>query len=361
MKYRELLFQGRAVRSGLALLGAMVLVACGDDVTPVPLTQSLLVREGASLGITLAAEGGSPQFTVVEGPEHGTLTGTGRDLVYVPDAHFLGRDSFTFTASSDGELGTIHIEVTHTPYYAITRGSEDLTSKLYFMERGVAELVGDTGHALVAIKVDPTDGTLYGATRRNDFVGDSSCDSCLVTLDTTTGAVTVVGPFDHDGNPATTEGPVSSLAFTSDGQLFGWTEYADDAVSIAKETGAVTVLGESGISWTWGSGMWTDLEDTLWFINGDGNVFVIDPDNGQALQMHAGQEICESAEITCNELQIRGDFNPATGTYWGVGPGYGYIPASATARLFVNSAVAELLQPAGVEAVTAIHNLAFVR
>jgi hypothetical protein len=58
---------------------------------------------------------------------------------------------------------------------------------------------------------------------------------------------------------------------------------------------------------------------------------------------------------------VRGDFNPATGVYWGVGPAYGYLPASAIVRLFVNTAVAEYLGPAGVDTVTAIHGLAFPR
>ena len=73
---------------------------------PIALPQTLSVDEDASLNIVLAGsdvDGGSLTFTVVNGPIHGTLSGTIPNLVYTPVANYNGNDAFTFTVS-DGTL-----------------------------------------------------------------------------------------------------------------------------------------------------------------------------------------------------------------------------------------------------------------
>ena len=89
------------------------------------------------------------------------------------DADFDGIGEVCDTASDPAEL------------YVITRGGGGSTSSLYVYDliSGTATLVGDTGHALVSLAVDPTDGTLYSTVR--GFTGESDydpggCDGCLV-------------------------------------------------------------------------------------------------------------------------------------------------------------------------------------
>ncbi len=42
-------------------------------------------------------------YTVGDGPEHGSLSGTGRNLTYTPDAGYKGPDSFTFRVTDQGD------------------------------------------------------------------------------------------------------------------------------------------------------------------------------------------------------------------------------------------------------------------
>jgi CSLREA domain-containing protein len=55
-------------------------------------------------------------FSVVSGPTHGTLTGTGSSRSYTPAANYVGPDSFTFKATdpqgADSRIATVSITVT---------------------------------------------------------------------------------------------------------------------------------------------------------------------------------------------------------------------------------------------------------
>ena len=53
----------------------------------------------------LDAEGDSLAFTVVSGPAHGTLSGSGANRTYTPDPGYLGPDSFSYVAN-DGTLAS---------------------------------------------------------------------------------------------------------------------------------------------------------------------------------------------------------------------------------------------------------------
>lgn len=361
-------------KSLLGVFSALALIACGNPpeppapltpITPIVASQTIEVNEGTPKAITLAGEARPDDtlvFTIVEAPTNGTLEGTPPSVTYVPNAHYLGEDAFTYTVSAGertSEPARISIEVLNAPFFTITRGSSTKTSSLYFTDsRGTTSLVGDTGHALIAIKVDPTDGKLYAATRQEDASG--RCDNCLVTLDRSTGAATVVGVLEHDENPDTNDGPVPSLAFTSDGALFGFTERNDDAVSIDKATGRVTVLGESNLN-SWGHGMWTDTQDTLWFLNGNGDVYTIDPRTGVPTLIHEPGVLRRSFESDpiADDFPLRGDRNPLTGIYWGMPPKEDGVPFGLY-RVEINAGVARYVD-APFEIVADAHNLAFAR
>ncbi len=79
---------------------------------PEAFAQNVEVLEDGSLGIELTGDDpdgvigtddvfplDSLSFRVVEQPEHGTLTGTGANRTYTPDADYFGADSFAFVAN----------------------------------------------------------------------------------------------------------------------------------------------------------------------------------------------------------------------------------------------------------------------
>jgi hypothetical protein len=64
--------------------------------------QWMLLDEDTSAEITLSAgdpDGDDLTFIIVSPPQHGTLTGSGVNLVYTPDPDYSGDDRFTFRAS----------------------------------------------------------------------------------------------------------------------------------------------------------------------------------------------------------------------------------------------------------------------
>ena len=47
-------------------------------------------------------EGDPLTFHVIDGPSHGTVTGTWPDMIYTPATNYFGLDSFTFVADDGG-------------------------------------------------------------------------------------------------------------------------------------------------------------------------------------------------------------------------------------------------------------------
>ena len=84
---------------------------------PVADNQSVSTNEDTDKGITLTAtdaENDPLTFSVVDGPTHGTLSGTGANLSYHPAANYKGDDSFTYKAndgSADSNVATVSITV----------------------------------------------------------------------------------------------------------------------------------------------------------------------------------------------------------------------------------------------------------
>ena len=84
---------------------------------PVADNQSESTNEDTDESITLTAtdaENDPLTFSVVDGPTHGTLSGTGANLSYHPAANYKGDDSFTYKAndgSADSNVATVSITV----------------------------------------------------------------------------------------------------------------------------------------------------------------------------------------------------------------------------------------------------------
>ena len=87
---------------------------------PVANAKTVTVAKNSTVNITLTGsdfEGSVLTYSVVSGPTHGTLSGTGSSLIYTPTANFTGTDSFTFKVN-DGSLNSTSnatVSITVTP------------------------------------------------------------------------------------------------------------------------------------------------------------------------------------------------------------------------------------------------------
>ncbi|WP_152622808.1 tandem-95 repeat protein, partial [Archangium violaceum] len=85
---------------------------------PVALTGSVTTAEETAVSVTLEAtdvDGDTLTYTVVSGPTHGTLSGTGASRTYTPSANYHGPDSFIFKVNdgtADSNEATVTITVT---------------------------------------------------------------------------------------------------------------------------------------------------------------------------------------------------------------------------------------------------------
>lgn len=89
-----------------------------ESVSDEPITEDITVGtdEDTAIDIDLRGsdvDGDALTFSVVEAPQHGTLTGAAPNLVYTPDADFNGTDTFTYHAN-DGALDSTPATVTIT-------------------------------------------------------------------------------------------------------------------------------------------------------------------------------------------------------------------------------------------------------
>ncbi|HWT01240.1 MAG TPA: tandem-95 repeat protein, partial [Pyrinomonadaceae bacterium] len=129
--------------------------------------QSVTTDEDTPKAITLTgsdADNDPLTFTVVDGPDHGQLTGTAPNLTYTPDADYHGPDSFTFKVN-DGQVdstsnGTVSITVSpvaDTPDVADVATAEDTQSGAIVVAKNPADGAEVTHFRVSAI----TGGTLY--------------------------------------------------------------------------------------------------------------------------------------------------------------------------------------------------------
>jgi uncharacterized repeat protein (TIGR01451 family) len=192
-------------------------------------------------------------------------------------------------------------------------GPAPTTSDLYRIDpaTGASTTVGPIGQSLTGMAYDPLTGVVYGVT-----TGSSACARCLVTVNTSTGASTVVGELDRGGNPANVD-TISELAFRADGTLFGWSENGDDLARIDLATGATAHVSDAGIS-TFGDAMDFTRAGTLYvFPEGDDSTYyTVDPATGQPTP--AGTVINAPLTPQCDggAPLSAGSIDPSTGTFY---------------------------------------------
>lgn len=164
---------------------------------------------------------------------------------------------------------------------------------------GVERTIGPIGYIINGLAYDPTTGNLYATSSDHDpFTG-------LLTIDTTTGAGTPIGPG-WSGVAI-----LVCLACDSTGQLYAWNEFLgatqDDLASVNKVTGTFAMFPDSTID-TGPLGLDFDASNTLWLVNYDLFVYTVNTTTG--LATYSGFPIASLAH--------HGKFHPQTGQYWGI-------------------------------------------
>ena len=152
-----------------------------------------------------------------------------------------------------------------------TSGAGGAASTLFELDATTGAIISTIGAVgfseVVGIGFNPLDGLLYGI---------SNASNSLITINTTTGAGTLVaglsGPMSGRNAP--------DVTFTSDGTLYTWSEASPDRLnSVNTTTGASTEIGPNPLS-TFQFGLGADSTDTVYAKNGDGMIYTVDKTTG---------------------------------------------------------------------------------
>ena len=137
---------------------------------PTANAQSVAVAFNTAKAITLTGtDPDSPPlaltYTVVTGPAHGTLTGTGPNLAYTPTANYQGADSFTFNTNNGTNTSS-----TATVTISVAAGTPTANAQSVTTSQGTAAAITLAGSdpdvpalpLAYTVATGPTHGTLTG-------------------------------------------------------------------------------------------------------------------------------------------------------------------------------------------------------
>jgi hypothetical protein len=263
-----------------------------DDVSVVPVTsvqpptanaQSVSVAENVAKAITLT--GSDPNtpalpltFTVTSAPMHGTLSGTAPNLIYTPNAGYLGPDSFQFT-DSNGSVksgpATVSISVaahpTITPSTMVIQSTDTTLTingsgfdpnpandSVSFVGGATGQVTAATATSLTVTHLTGTDAgpllatvTVRGvsapvaqvATVSPDVVVDATAPGQSLVLTVTDGGVS----YSLGGQPPVTLHGVNSFTFTGTGASdvtvnVSASSNLSGPVALADETGPISLV-----------------------------------------------------------------------------------------------------------------------
>ncbi len=156
------------------------------------------------------------------------------------------------------------------------------------------QTIGPVGYRVNGLEYDHVTAKLFATTSS----GDANFPDGLIEIDLATGAGTPIG--------AGAGMLVNNPTVNSAGDLYAWTENSDDLVRLDKTTGVATVVGDSLLD-SWEHGLAFAPDGRLFFVNGDGEIFTIDPATGVGTTFAPGAARAH-----------HGDFHPVTGLYWGI-------------------------------------------
>jgi hypothetical protein len=147
---------------------------------PVASGGSLTTTEDTAKALTLQAsdaDGDTLAYTIVSGPSHGTLTGSGANRTYTPAAQYNGPDSFTFKVN-DGQLdsntATLSITVDALNHAPVAQDgsltTDEDTAKTVALQ--ASDLDGNSlAYSIVSA---PTHGVLSGSGATRTYTPDAN-------------------------------------------------------------------------------------------------------------------------------------------------------------------------------------------
>jgi MYXO-CTERM domain-containing protein len=162
-----------------------VTVAAVNDL-PVASAQSVAATEDTPVGVTLSGsdvDGDTLTYAVVDGPSHGTLSGTAPDLTYAPAENWAGTETFTFGVNDGGADSspatvTITVAALNDLPVAEAQSVETQEGAAVAVTLSGADVEGDP--LTYRVVSDPAHGTLSGtapALTYTPFAGYSGDDS----------------------------------------------------------------------------------------------------------------------------------------------------------------------------------------
>lgn len=172
----------------------------------------------------------------------------------------------------------------------------------------IVTTIGSIGFPLTGMAFT-SDGTLYGS-ESTSFSGTAD----LITINTTTGAGTTVGPLNTSGGVNQQAVPdIAAIGL----QLYGWTESGDHFMTIDRTTGIVSVFTPS--TGSFGSGLAADAAGTMYAALSGGTGLL--------------RTVNISTGTTSSLVTMSGSFDAINSLTWHEGELYGILKSFPTAAL----------------------------
>ncbi|MFY0522205.1 Ig-like domain-containing protein [Archangium gephyra] len=326
---------------------------------PVAMADSAATDEDTAVTVTLVAtdvEDDTLTYTVVSGPSHGTLSGTGASRTYTPAANYHGPDSFTFKANDgteDSNVATVTLTVTPVNDAPVALAGSATTAEETAVTVTLVASDADGDTLAYMVVSGPAHGTLSGSGASRTYtpaanyhgpdaftfkVNDGTADSIEATVTLTVTPVNDA-PVAHPGAATTAEDTPVSVTL-------GTTDVDGDTLTYTVLSGpSHGTLSGSGASRTYTPAANYHGPDSFTFKVNDGTVdsnvatisLAVDSVNDAPVALAGSATTAEEMAVivTLAATDVEGDAltyevvsGPAHGTLSGTGTSRRYTPAA---------------------------------
>ncbi len=145
---------------------------------PVANNQNVIVLEDTATPITLTAsdvDGDILTYIVLTQPSHGTLSGSGANLIYTPASNFTGADSFTFKVNDgtvDSDIATVSISIVRFSDAPVANNQSVTTNEDVSLPMILTGSDPDGDAITFSIVTTPAHGTLSGSGANVTYMPD---------------------------------------------------------------------------------------------------------------------------------------------------------------------------------------------
>jgi ribosomal protein S30 len=318
---------------------------------PVAQNQSVTTNQDTAKAITLVAtdvDGDSLTYTVVSGPSHGTLTGSGANRTYTPTVHYYGSDSFTFKAKdSKVDSNTAKVSITVTAVNDAPVAQDQSVTTLENTPKAVQLVATDAdGDPLTyTVMTQPGHGILTGPQagltytpnasytgsdsftfKANDGKVDSNVATVSITVTSVRGIITTVagnGVYGYSGDGGlATQAMLTyphGVVVDASGNLY-IADRDNERVRKVDTNGIITTVAGNGVYGYSGDGGPATQAMLRWpyggAVDASGNLYIADMDNNRIRKVNANGII---TRVAGNGIEgFSGDGGPAAQArlYW---------------------------------------------